>query len=123
MQSVKLVGLFIVLFLVTPAAYAGSDAPPVRPAFHEEVSSIWDEINHQFQDLGSRFREHFGSSREAPGDRPLIAWMLSRRDELKLSSDQVRSLERLRNDFERESIKTEADLRMAEMDLAELLRA
>jgi Spy/CpxP family protein refolding chaperone len=109
--------------LLTAAAAAAADAPPLRPAFHEEASSVWDELSHQFHDLGSRFRDHFGGFREARGERPLISYMLSRRDELNLSSDQVRNLERLRSDFEREAIKNESDLRVSEMDLSDILRA
>ncbi|MBI2360514.1 MAG: periplasmic heavy metal sensor [Deltaproteobacteria bacterium] len=37
--------------------------------------------------------------------------------------EQVRSLERLRADFERQAIKNEADLRVGEMDLSALLEA
>jgi Spy/CpxP family protein refolding chaperone len=122
MRNFKLVGLVTLLFLATAAA-AGSDAPPLRRTFHEEASSVWDELNQQFHDLGNRFREHFGGFREPSGERPLLSWMLSRRDELKLSADQVRNLERLKKDFEREAVKNEADLRVAEMDLADLLRS
>jgi len=122
MQNVKFAGLSIFLLLAASSA-AASDAPLLRPAFHEEATSVWDELTHQFHDLGSRFREHFGGFRESRGERPLISMILSRRDELNLSTDQVRTLERLRNDFERDAVKNEADLRVAEMDLAELLRS
>ena len=105
------------------AVAAGTDAPAQRPTVHEEASSIWDEITHQFHDLGNRFREHFGPARETQGERPIISYMLRRRDDLTLSSEQVRNLERLRSDYDREAIKNEADLRVAEMDLADLLRA
>jgi len=122
MRNTKLFTLLSFLLLASAVA-AGTDAPALRPAVHEEASSIWDEITHQFHDLGSRFREHFGPARETQGERPLISYMLSRRDELNLSSDQVRNLERLRSDYDREAIKNEADLRVAEMDLSDLLRA
>jgi Spy/CpxP family protein refolding chaperone len=122
MRNLKSVVLAICL-LTAAAAAAGTDAPALRPAVHEETSSIWDEITHQFNDFGSRFREHFGPARESAGERPLISLMLSRRDELNLSSDQIKNLERIRSDYEREAIKNEADLRVAELDLADLLRA
>ena len=122
MRNLKVVGLLIFSFFAAAAAQA-TDAPALRPALHEEASSLWDEITHQFHDLGNRFREHFGPAREAPGERPLISYILSRREELNLSSDQVRNLERLRSDYERDAIKNEADLRVAEVDLTELLRA
>jgi hypothetical protein len=122
MRNTKLFALSIFLLLAS-AVSAGTDAPALRSAVHEEASSIWDEITRQLHDLESRFREHFGPARETQGERPLISYMLSRRDELNLSSDQVRNLERLRSDYDREAIKNEADLRVAEMDLSDLLRA
>jgi len=54
-------------------------------------------------------------------DRPLIAFMLRNRDKLDLSAAQVKNLEQLRNDFQKESIRKDADLRVAEMDLNGLL--
>lgn len=121
MRKLQFIGLSSFL-LVAAAVAVATDAPQRRPAFHEEASSVWDELSQQFHELGSRFREHFGGSREAGAERPLISMMLNRRDELNLSNDQVRNLERLRSDFEREAVKNEADLRMAELDLAEVLR-
>jgi Spy/CpxP family protein refolding chaperone len=47
--------------------------------------------------------------------------MLQLRAELGLSADQVRNLERLRSDFQREAIRREADLRVAEIELATFL--
>jgi Spy/CpxP family protein refolding chaperone len=49
--------------------------------------------------------------------------MLRHRGELELSQEQIRTLERLRNDFQREAIRREADLRIAETDLTNLLDA
>jgi Spy/CpxP family protein refolding chaperone len=122
MRRLQFIGLSSFL-LVAAAVAVATDAPLLRPAFHEESTSVWDELTHQFHDLGSRFREHFGGFRESRGERPLISMMLGRRDELNLSADQVRTLERLRSDFERDAVKNESDLRVAEMDLAELLRS
>jgi hypothetical protein len=49
--------------------------------------------------------------------------MLRNRERLGLSADQIKNLERIRNDFTKESIKSDADLRIAEMDLGSLLEA
>jgi hypothetical protein len=48
--------------------------------------------------------------------------MLRHRQELQLTAAQVAELERLRNQFEREAIRLEADIRISEMELADLLR-
>ena len=121
MRSYNVVALSLFAFLATPVA--GSDTPAAKPAVHQEVSRVWDEITRQFQDWSSRWQEHFGGSTESRGERPLITWMLSHRDDLDLSIEQVRNLERLRNEFEREAIRREADLRVAEMDLSSLLES
>ena len=122
MRNFKLVGLLAFSLLAAPVA-AAPDTPAARRAVHEEVTSVWDEITHQFHDLRDRFREHFRGFRDGPGERPLISLILSHRDELNLSSDQARNLERLKNDFEREAVKNEGDLRVAELDLSEILKA
>jgi Spy/CpxP family protein refolding chaperone len=55
-------------------------------------------------------------------ERPLITIMLRHRDELSLSPQQVQDLENLREGYEREAIRYEADIRIAEMDLQRLLK-
>ncbi|HWP57347.1 MAG TPA: periplasmic heavy metal sensor [Candidatus Acidoferrales bacterium] len=59
---------------------------------------------------------------ESDFEKPLVSLMLERRAELELSPDQVEELERLRHEFEREAIRFEADLRIAEIDLQKLLK-
>ena len=115
--------LALMIFALLAARAAGSEAPATKPMVHEEVSRVWDEIARQFQDWSSRWHGYFGGLTESRGERPLITWMLNHRDDLALSPEQVRNLERLRNDFEREAVKREADSRVAEMDLSALLEA
>ena len=108
-------------------ALAGSDKP-VRPVFHEEVASVWDQLGREFEDFGNKFREHFGNKfpfgpNEARRERPVISFMLSHREELKLSPEQVRKLEDVRNDFERGARKNDEDLRRTERELEDLQRA
>jgi len=111
-------GLFLALLaLATPAAALEPTAP--IPAAHEELGRSLDELIGQLHDLGGRWREHFAPSPR--GERPLITLMLRYKDELGLSADQVQSLERLRADFQREAIRRDADLRIAQMDLTTLL--
>src|SRR5262245_12327600 len=56
-----------------------------------------------------------------PAERPLITVMLHHRSELGLTPEQVARLETLRGDFSREAIRRDADIRIAELDLATLL--
>jgi Spy/CpxP family protein refolding chaperone len=46
---------------------------------------------------------------------------LNNREALGLSADQVRRLEQLRDGFQRQSIRNDADLRIVELDIAALL--
>jgi hypothetical protein len=118
MQSLVL-SVPVILALALPAA--ADEAPAVMPATHEELSRAIDELAGQLHGLGERWRGHFMPSE--PGERPLISIMLSHRQELGLSPAQVQELERLRADFQRQAIKHDADLRVAEMDLTALLKA
>jgi len=111
-------GLFLAFLALAAPAAASEQATPT-PAAHEEVGRTLDDLIGQLHDLGGRWREHFAPSPR--GERPLITLMLRHKDELGLSADQVQSLERLRADFQREAIRRDADLRIAEMDLTTLL--
>ncbi len=59
--------------------------------------------------------------RSHTAERPLISLALEHKDQLGLTSDQVKALEALRTEFQKEAIRRSADLQIAEMDLAELL--
>lgn len=56
-------------------------------------------------------------------ERPWISLALQNRDQLGLTADQVAQLEALRGEFQKEAIRRQADIRVAETELAELLRA
>jgi Spy/CpxP family protein refolding chaperone len=60
--------------------------------------------------------------RDPHGERPLITLMLRHGAELGLSPDQLQSLEELRIGFQREAVRHEADIRIAETELAALLQ-
>ncbi len=109
----------LILAPVLPAAAA--EPPAVTPAAHEELSQTLDDLAREVHGLGERWRGHFRRS-ESGGERPLITIMLNNRQELGLTPAQVEALERLRGDYQREAIKRDADIRVAEMDLGALLR-
>ena len=107
--------------LVAGPARAQDSAVP-RPAAHEEMARALEELTTQMRGLGARWREHFNVGETRGPERPLISLMLGYRQELGLSAQQVEALERLRAEFQREVIRRDADIRVAEMDLAALLR-
>jgi Spy/CpxP family protein refolding chaperone len=116
------------LSLAVPAT--AGDGLSVVPAFHDELRRGLDELaGHmqgfagQMHGLGAQWRDHLAAAPEGGPERPLISIALAHRAELGLSPGQVEALERLRADFQREAIRREADLRVAEMDVAALRRA
>ncbi len=116
--------------LAIAVVLAGAAGPAL--AFHEEAGKVVGEMVDQFRGLANDLGQHL---RNAPGlgmaggpstptavvERPLISLMLDHRDELGLSPEQVSRLEKLRQDFARDSIRRDADIRVAELDLAALL--
>jgi hypothetical protein len=114
-----------VLGLLGAPVVSASERPPAGsavPVIHEETGRSVRDLIDQLEELGIRLRERF-ASRDLPHERPLISIMLSHRAELGLSSGQVEALERLRAEFQKEAIRVEADVRVAETDLRLLLAA
>jgi Spy/CpxP family protein refolding chaperone len=101
---------------------AGAEPPGARPVAQEELGRALDELAGQIQGLGDWLRGHLAPG-EGPAERPLISIMLEHRAELGLAPSQVQELERIRTDFQRDAIRLDADQRVAQMDLAALLRA
>jgi Spy/CpxP family protein refolding chaperone len=108
------------LLFAAPVFSAEGDRP--RQSVPEELSDAWERFQRALQDWGGRLAERFGrpGSRE---DRPVITQILNHREALGLSADQVRKIEQLRDGFQRQSIRHDADLRIIELDIAALLES
>jgi len=117
--TIALLGVLLVA-LMLPASPAAAD--DIVPATHEEMGRAFDDFAVQLHALGERFRRHFTLGDTGP-ERPLVTYMLDHRTDLALTPIQVQELERIRSDFQKEAIKLDADQRVAEMDVASLLRA
>jgi len=104
--------------LALPAAAPAAE--PVVPAVHDDLRDLLDDLAGRLHILGERWSSHFVLGGRWP-ERPLVSFMLEHRRELDLSPAQAQTLESLRNEFQREMIRRDADLRIAEMDLAALL--
>jgi Spy/CpxP family protein refolding chaperone len=107
---------------------AGAAAPAL--AFHEDYGRAVGDVVEQFRGLANQLGEHLrntpglgtaSSPAPPPAERPLVTFILEHREQLALTHDQAARLETLRQEFTRESIRRDADLRIAEMDLAALL--
>ena len=96
-------------------------AEPISPRpIPQELSEAWERFQHALQDWSGRLWERFGT-RGTREDRPVISQLLSNKDTLNLNADQVRKLEQLRDNFQRQAIRNDADLRIVELDIATLL--
>jgi Heavy-metal resistance len=94
---------------------------PNLPA-HEQLAQSWEDYGREFRGWFGRWWDQLTSGRTR-GERPLISIMLRNREKLGLSDDQVRRMEQLRTNYEKESIRRDADIRVAEMDLDALVDA
>ncbi|HEX2260833.1 MAG TPA: periplasmic heavy metal sensor [Candidatus Binatia bacterium] len=113
--------LLLLVFMAVPGWAAAIER--AKPPINEEFAQGLDDLGRELREWFGRWGEYFGSGATKNEERPLIAFMLRNREKLGLSAAQVKSLEQLRNDFQKESIRKDADLRVAEMDLNGLLGA
>jgi hypothetical protein len=119
-KYISLALLLTLVLIAEPNQLWGVDEP--KPASQEDWSVPRESIGRRLRELLDRLKENFIF--EVSGeDRAPISLMLRNRERLSLTADQVKQLEQLRNDFAKESIRSEANLRIAEMDLTSVLEA
>jgi Spy/CpxP family protein refolding chaperone len=101
-----------------------------RPRSAEEAGRLVDQLTERFGSWGAELAQQLQGGVGPEGrarrvmrepDRPLITIMLHHRSELGLSPEQVSRLETLRGEFSRDAIRRDAEIRIAELDLAALL--
>jgi hypothetical protein len=93
-----------------------------QPAPRDDSGESLEELGKNFHGWIRRWWEYFGGT-TAREQQPVISILLRNREKLGLSDEQVKKLEQLRSDFEKEIIRNEADIRVAEIDLNNLLQA
>ena len=113
--------LLLLAFLSVPRWATAFEGP--KPVIDQQFAQGLDDLGRELREWFGRWGEYFGSGTMKSEERPLIAFMLRNREKLDLSPAQVKNLEQLRSDFQKESIRKDADLRVAEMDLNGLLVA
>ena len=106
--------------LAIPVLASGGDSEKPKSAVPEELTDAWERLQRALNDWSGRIRDRFGT-RDSREERPQITQILSYRDYLGLSAEQVKKLEQLRDNFQRQSIRTDADLKIVELDIAALL--
>ena len=110
----------LVFFLLVGGAVNGAEFAPSKAAVPDDLADAWERMHRALSEWGGRMRERFGG-RESGEDRPLITLMLNNKERLSLSADQVKKLEQLRDNFQKQSIRHDADLRIIELDITALL--
>ena len=118
MRRVVFVSLLLVFVAVPRWVTAIEGAGPLT---NQQFAQGLDDLARELREWFGRWGDYLGSGTMKSEERPLIAFILRNREKLDLSAAQVKSLEQLRNDFQKESIRKDADLRVAEMDLNALL--
>ncbi|HEX9786470.1 MAG TPA: periplasmic heavy metal sensor [Candidatus Binatia bacterium] len=121
MTKLFLAGALAWALALSPPVYGGETERP-RLAIPDELADAWERLQRALKDWGGQLRERFGS-RDSREDRPVITQILSYKDYLGLSPEQVKKLEQLRDNFQRQSIRNEADTRVLDLDVAALLDA
>ena len=117
MRELILVGV-LACNLVLLAPVHGAETS--KPSIPEELTDTWERLQRALQDWSGQIRERF-SGRESREDQPVISQILRYKDYLRLSGEQVKKLEQLRDNYQRQSIRTEADTRIIDLDIAALL--
>jgi len=117
-RKVIFCGLALLLCVAVPVMSAEPERS--KPPMPEEISDAWERFQRALHEWGGRLWERVGrgDSRE---NRPLISQMLSSKEQLGLSAEQVRRIEQLRDNFQRQSIRHDADVRILELDIAAAL--
>ena len=116
----KFIFCCLALLLIVTIPALSAEPEPSKPPVPEELSDAWERFQRALHEWGGRLWERVGP-RGAREDRPVISQMLNNKEALGLSADQVRRLEQQRDNFQRLTIRNEADLRILELDIAALL--
>jgi hypothetical protein len=110
----------LVFGLILNAPSHSAETETSKPLIPEELADAWERLQRALQDWGGQIRERFGA-RDSREDRPVISLILKYKDYLGLAGDQIKKLEQLRDNYQRLSIRTDADTRILELDVATLL--
>jgi len=112
-----IVGFIFFALVVTP----GSPRAQSVNDLQKELQEVLQELAERVREAGAQWRQSLRLDSIAT-DRPL-SFMLEYQDALELSPHQINDLKKLRSRFEREAIRREADIKVARMELDELLEA
>jgi len=120
-KKMYLFGLAGVMALVF-AVPGGSLRAQSIQELEKEFQKIVQDLAERFREAGAQWQQSLRLDKADRKDEPL-SFMLQHKDGLELSPQQIKDLKKLRSRFERESIRRDADIKVARMELNELLEA
>jgi len=85
----------------------------------KELQRIVKDLAQRFQEASVDWQQSLRNAGTARKEQP-VSFMLQHKDGLELSPQQIKELKKLRSRFERESIRRDADIKVAKMELNEL---
>ena len=119
MHKIILAGALAVGLILSGPVHS-AEIEKSKPSIPDELADAWERLQRALQDWSGQIRERF-SARDSREDRPMISLILKYKDHLRLTGEQVKRLEQLRDNYQRQSIRTEADTRIVDLDIAVLL--
>ncbi len=122
MKTYAVLALLVASILLSPPSGALAAEEQKSAPRDPDGGQRFEELGRDFRSWLGRWWEYFGGT-TAQEQQPVISLLLRNREKVGLSDDQIKKLEQLRSDFEKETIRNEADIRVAEIDLNNLLQA
>lgn len=118
-KKMYLFGLAVVMAFVLVIPGESLRAQSIQE-LEKELQKIAQDLAERLQEAGAQWQQSLHLDKADGKDEPL-SFMLQHNEGLELSAQQIKELKKLRSRFERESIRREADIKVAKMELNELL--
>lgn len=119
-MKTRMVGIAAAVLLAVVCVPGPSGAQSIND-LQQELQKVLLELAETVREAGNQWRQALRldpSLRDTP-----LSFMLEHKDALELSAEQVDALEKLRSRFERAAIRREAEIKVARLELDELLDA
>lgn len=120
MKNIGMIGIGACIVCAVAFTPVSSRAQNIK-GLEKEIQKVLQELAQRFHEASKQWQQSLRLNRSVR-DTP-VSFMLEHKDALELSQQQVKDLKQLRSRFEKEAIRTEADVKVVKMELDELLDA